>query len=139
MAPAWTHPSRWCLAGRSHSDASIQREPVSRRPFQLHTDPMMRCIGPRRQYLRATRQIFDDYVKRAAIEQVSHGQTPADHRVGQRTADRRSGFAKGAIVRIEKDKLRFAIVDTKFRIIHLRVDVAIDENQIEPSGVVEIE
>src|SRR5437868_5380864 len=104
IASAGTHLSKLCLAVRSHSHASIQREPVSRRPFQLHTDPMMRWIGPRRQYLRATRQIFDDYVKRAAIEQVSHGQTPADHRAGQRTAGRRSGFAKGAIVRIEKDK-----------------------------------
>jgi hypothetical protein len=39
-------------------------------------------------------------------------------------------------MRIEEDKLRFAIVDTESRIVNLWVDMAIDENKVEPARVI---
>src|SRR5260370_24392169 len=89
--------------------------------------------------MRTTSQMFHDHIECAAIEEVSHGQTPAALLDGQGIADLRSGFAKCAIMHIEENKLRFAIMDTKFRIVHLRVDMTIDENEVEPARVVEID
>ena len=107
--------------------------------LKIKADPVMRRVALCLENHRRTGEILNDDVEPAAIEEISHSQSTAHLREPQqsRSAHLRSRMCHLAGSGIRSLGSRYAV--PSFRVIDLGIDMAVDQNQIQPARIVEVE
>ena len=73
------------------------------------------------------------------MEEIADGEAAADLGNEERGAGGGAHLAEGSVVLIEVEELRFAVGDAGLGVVDLRIDVAVDEDEVLPAGVVEVD
>ena len=132
------------LVGLRHAagddlDAGIEREPVALGAGQLEADPMASGDAVIAQNHRAAVDIADDDIHIAVIEEIAHSKSARDATLFECRPSLVAGIAERAVLLVQVKQFGLAIASARGQRIHLRIDMAVDCNQIEPAVVVEID
>src|SRR6202012_438026 len=126
------------IAGRG-TEARVEGKQIAFGSLKLEADPMIDGAALGAQDHRFSLQIFDHNFQVAVVEQVANRKPAAHLRDLYRGSGEFTGVAEGPVVLIKIKQLRLSKSGTDIFDIHLRVNMAIDEDQVRPPIVVYIE
>src|SRR5487761_391039 len=137
-APAQTL-SRLGQISRSRLHARVQGEPIALRSFQFKVYPVIWRTTIRPENHGAAHEIPDNDAYPAFVKQVSDRHSAADLRKLDGRADKLAHILKRAIVLVHEKQFGLAVSRSPFDAIHLRVDMAVHQEQIKPAAVIKVE
>src|ERR1700742_3754573 len=83
-------------------------------------------------------QILNDNVESSLVEEVAHSKSPTYLGYSHRRSCLRADIRKCAVSLVQEDKFWFSVRCTRLRIIDLWVDVTVNHNDVQPSGIVQV-
>ena len=127
------------LRAGGDADARVEGEAIVGGAFEGETYPVIGGVGFGFEDHGAADEVFDDEIENAAVEEIADGEASADLGDEDGFAGGGAHLAEGSVVLIDVDELWFLIGDAGLGVFDLRVDVAVDEDEVLPAGVVEID
>ena len=103
------------------------------RKFELH--PMCALHAMVAQYVWCPINVLNYSIQLAIIEQVAHCETARGGRLREYGTGTRTGIAEEAIAPIDREELWFAVSPGSWYRVDLRVNVAVNRQQVHPSSL----
>src|ERR1700761_2654663 len=100
---------------------------------------MVLCVSVRAQDHRAAFQVFNHDLEMPIVEEIAHSEPAAHLRYLHCRTTQFADIAKRSVMLIRIHQLWFSIHRACPRRSHLRIDVAVHENEVEPATVIEVE
>src|SRR5271169_3759641 len=117
----------------------IQGQTIALYAFQLETDPMVLWASFGTQNHGLAHQIFNHGLHLSVVEKVAHSKPAADLRDLNRLSSQPAGIPEGSVPLIDKEKFWLQVSGGQVRAVHLRIHVPVDQEEILPAIVVEID
>src|SRR5581483_11648623 len=121
-----------------NSDASVQSEPVALGSAEFESNPVVVRSSPGTEDDGFALEILDDDFLRAVVKEVANCQSPAHARNFECGPDLVADIAERAVALIQEQLAGLAEDDADLGIVNLRVDVAVNGDEIEPAIVIDV-
>src|SRR5713226_2576587 len=121
------------------SNLRSQSQPVAASTHQLKSDPV---VGDRSLVVENHRQaidVFDDHVDPSVVVEIPKSRAPAGLWDRHGRTDGIADISERAVLAVQKHKFALAILRACGQRVDLRVDVSVDDEQVRPAVVVEVD
>src|SRR5580658_489729 len=140
IARAAAHLVRLNQISGSDLDSGANREAVAFCPSELEGNPVVTSGANITENHGRAIEILNHDVDRSIVEEIAKRSATADLRNLNGRADKFAYVLESAVVLIQEEQFWFAVFGSGLGGgIHLRIDVAVDDEQIRPSVIIKVE
>ena len=121
------------------ADAGVECEPVVTGALEREAEPVVVRAGLRTKNHGCALEVFDDQFHVAVVEEITNGEAATDLGRLYGWSCLLAEIGEGAVVLVAEEHGGLTIFDAGPCGVDLRVDVSVDEEEIDPAVVVEVD